>query len=168
MNRLLLGNIVCFAGSIIMVAVGFIKSKNKILLAQNVQYAIMGTGNLILGGVSGAIADYLSIIRNFISIKIEFKWYFKIIFIAAQVILTALFNDAGIFGWLPTIAACIFTWCLDTKNEILLKCLIILAQIMWGIYDFSIKNYSTLAFDIATIISNIVGIFLVRKNNKKI
>jgi len=154
-----------------MVLSGVLKEKNKILWAQNVQFAIMGTGNFVLGGISGGIADYISIVRNLISLKWEFKWYFKIFFIVIQVILTAIFNDMGIIGWLPTAAACIFTWCLDTKNEILLKILIMLAQLMWAIYDLNIKNYSTMAFDIATMISNTIGIIriiITKKTGTKI
>lgn len=166
MNRIIIGNIVCFAGAAIMVAVGFIKEKKKILLGQCVQFLIMGAGNFVLGGISGGIADIVSVFRNIISLKFDYKWYFKVIFIAFQVIMTAIFNNAGFIGWLPTAAACIFTWCLDTKNEILLKLLIILAQIMWAIYDCYFKNFATMAFDIATIVSNLIGIFLILKNRK--
>ncbi len=150
-----------------MVAVGFFKEKKRILTSQCLQFLIMGAGNLVLGGISGAISDFIGIVRNIISLKINFNWIFKIIFIGLQIALTVIFNDSGLIGWLPVFATCIFTWCLDTKNEILLKLLIILAQIMWGIYDLSFKNYSTMGFDIATILSNTVGIFMICKNKKK-
>ncbi len=149
-----------------MVAVGFLKGRKKILAGQCVQYLILGTGNLVLGGISGAIADFVSIVRNLLSLKFDLKWYLKVIFIAIQIAFTAIFNNAGFIGWLPTFAACIFTWCVDSKNEFLLKLLIILAQAMWAIYDFYFKNFTTMAFDIATIISNLVGIFLIRKAYK--
>lgn len=149
-----------------MVLTGFIKTKKKILIAQCVQYAVMGSGNFVLGGISGGIADYICIVRNLISLKWEFNLPLKIIFIAVQIGLTAFFNEAGFIGWLPVFASCIFTWCLDTKNEILLKILIIFAQAMWAIYDISIHNYSTLIFDIATAITNIVGIIMICKGKK--
>ena len=53
MNIIVIGNIVAFIGAILMVLVGFIKTKRNILIAQNIQFLIMGLGNLILGGVSG-------------------------------------------------------------------------------------------------------------------
>lgn len=152
-----------------MVLIGLIKQKNKILWTQTIQFAVLGAGNLILGGISGAIADFISVIRNLISLKREFTLPFKIIFIGLQIVLTAIFNNAGFIGWLPTLAACIFTWCLDTKNEILLKVLIIFAQLMWAIYDLQIKNYTTLIFDIMTCVSNTIGIFIIlTKRNKRI
>ena len=166
-NTIIIGNIICLAGSAVMVAVGFLKGRKKILAGQCLQYLILGGGNLVLGGISGAIADGVSIVRNLLSLKIQFNWILKVIFIGIQVALTAIFNNAGFVGWLPTLAACIFTWCVDTKNEILLKLLIILAQVMWAVYDLYFKNFSTMAFDIATVISNLAGIFMILKAKKQ-
>ncbi|MCQ2575728.1 MAG: YgjV family protein [Treponema sp.] len=159
---LLLGNIISFAGAIVMVCTGLLKSKKNILIAQCFQYGIMGAGNIILGGITGGIANFISILRNLITIKFNFTTPLKIIFIVLQVIFTAFMNTQGIIGWLPTVAACIFTWCLDTKSEILIKLLIIIAQLMWSIYDISIKNFASLTFDILTIITNIIGIVMIK------
>ena len=42
------------------------------------------------------------------------------------------------------------------------------AQVLWAIYDISIKNYAFFVFDILTIVSNLVAIFLmVRKGGKR-
>ena len=60
MNILLIGNAVSMVGCFIMVAIGFLKKKSHILIAQSVQCAFMGAGNLILGGVSGFIANVVS------------------------------------------------------------------------------------------------------------
>ena len=62
---ILLGNIVAFSGCIIMVLIGFVKEKKKILLLQCVQSAFMGTGNLLLGGIvpqlDGLLGDALRV-----------------------------------------------------------------------------------------------------------
>lgn len=163
MTRLLIGNIVCIIGSIIMILIGLIKSNRKIILAQCAQFGFLAAGNLILGGISGFISDVIGIIRNLVSLKFTLKWYVKVFFIILQIILTAIFNQAGFIGWLPTFAACIFTWCIDTKSQILLKVLIMLAQTMWAIYDISIKNYGTLLFDLMTIITNTYSIYKIKK-----
>ncbi|MCQ2591741.1 MAG: YgjV family protein [Treponema sp.] len=162
MNAILLGNIISFIGATIMVAIGLIKTKKKILIAQCFQFAIMGIGNLILGGVTGFVANAVSIARNLLSCKFDLNLPLRLFFIALQIGITAFVNDAGIIGWLPVIAACIFTWCLNTKNEVILKLLIILAQAMWCVYDFSIKNYASLTFDVLTIVTNLVGIVLIK------
>ena len=61
---------------------------------------------------------------------------------------------------LPLTAACLFTVFLDTKNDVLLKAVLTVAQVMWAVYDFSIRNYAFFVFDILTILSNLIGIFL--------
>lgn len=164
MSVLLIGNIISFIGALVMVATGLIKTKKKILITQCFQYGIMGIGNLILGGITGCIANVVSILRNIVGCKIDLTLPLKIFFIIIQIIPTYFLNNMGIVGWLPTFAACIFTFFLDTKNEIVIKLLIILSQIMWGIFDFTISNFAGLTFDILTIITNFIGIFMVKKN----
>ena len=44
-----------------------------------------------------------------------------------------------------------------------IKVLIFITTCGWGVYDFSIKNYVGLIFDILTIISCIIGIFRLKK-----
>ena len=88
-------------------------------------------------------------------------------FIAVQAGLTIWVNGIAVIGLLPLAAACIFTIFIDTKNDVLLKSVLTAAQVLWAIYDISIKNYAFFVFDILTIVSNLVAIFLmVRKGGK--
>ena len=160
MNLLLAGNLVCLAGSVLMVAIGLIKEKKKILEAQCLQFGIFTVGNLMLGGVSGAISDGISIFRNLVCLRREYTPALKLLFIALQLGLTAVFNNLGLIGWLPVIAACIYTWCMDRVSEVPLKALIIATQLMWATYDLNIQNYTTLAFDLMTVLSNLIGILV--------
>ena len=82
MNIIVIGNIVAFIGAILMVLVGFIKTKRNILIAQNIQFLIMGLGNLILGGVSGFIVNIVGILRNIICLRWNLNVPLKIFFIA--------------------------------------------------------------------------------------
>lgn len=168
MNLILIGNIVCLVGAAVMVAIGFIKNKKNILLAQCAQFAIMGAGNLILGGVTGFVSNMVSILRNLICLKKEFTVPLKIFFIVIQILLSFKVNTMGLIGWFPIIAACIFTWCLDTKSEVVLKAVIIGTELLWCIYDFVLYNFTSLAFDAFTIISTTIGIIMLLrgKSNK--
>lgn len=47
-----------------------------------------------------------------------------------------------------------------------LKAAIIFGQLMWCIYDFTIRNYTALTFDIMTVISNAIGIMMLRRGRK--
>jgi len=159
MNTVLIANIISFAGAILMVLIGFIKDKNKVLEAQNAQFGLLAVSNLMLGGVSGGISNVLSIIRNLICLKTGvLSRPVKALFIVVQAALTLAVNHSGLIGWLPVIAATALTMALDTKNPVTLKAVIILGQICWIFYDFAFLNYVAFAFDVMTVISNIAGI----------
>ena len=64
MNLVIIGNIIAFLGCGLMVLVGFIKEKRRILSVQCIQFTLQGASNLILGGYSGFIANVVSILRN--------------------------------------------------------------------------------------------------------
>ncbi len=163
MNPVLLGNIISLIGSFIMIAIGLLKKKKQILLTQCAMFGVMGIGQAILGGFSGVVSNIVSILRNLICVKWAFTLPFKVVFIVIQILLTAAIRPVGIIGWLPAIAACLYTWFLDLKNEQLLKIVIIITQLFWILYDFSIQNYTALAFDVFTVISNCIGIIMLKK-----
>ena len=163
MNTFILGNAVSMVGCLIMVAIGLLKKKSHILIAQSVQCGFMGFGNLILGGVSGFICNIVTILRNLVFVKYPVTTRLKIIFIVLQLALSAGSLSANLVTWLPLIAASLFTWFLDTTSAAKLKVVILCTQVMWLIYDLYYRNYVAAAFDVMTMISNIIGFFMVRK-----
>ena len=165
MNLLLIGNAVSMVGCLIMVGIGFLKKKSHILLAQSVQCAFMGFGNLILGGVSGFIANMVSILRNLVFAKAAVTTKLKVFFIALQVLLSINSLGGGLVCWLPLMAAAVFTWFLDTKSEVTLKVVILSTQVMWLVYDISYQNYIATTFDVLTLGSNLIGFFMVKKEH---
>jgi len=166
MNALLLGNIICFIGALFMVAIGFIKQREKILIAQSLQFAIMGAGNLILGGVSGFISNMIGLVRNLFCLKHELPLWLGCAFVALQAVLTFSTNSIGLMGWMPVVAALLFTLSINSKNEVVLKGAIILGEMCWLLYDITMHNYSSVMFDIFTIASNAYGIFLLKRGKK--
>ena len=87
---IVLGNLISFAGCMLMVIIGFIKDKDKILLAQCGQFSIMSVGNLILGSVSGSISGVIAVIRIVVFKHSKVTVWLKIGFIALQFVLTAI------------------------------------------------------------------------------
>lgn len=163
---IILGNIVSFAGALVMVSIGFIKGKKRMLVAQCIQFLVMGMGNLILGGFTGFLSNIVSMLRNLWSFKFKYTWPVKVIVIAIQLILSVKINTLGIIGWLPVIAACAFTWFLDVKSDFGLKLLIVTTQIPWLIYDIYILNISGSVFDILTMITTTTGLIMIYRDNK--
>ena len=122
----------------------------------------MGFGNLILGGVNGFIANVVSIVRNLVFVKCKSTVTLKLIFIAVQLLLSLGSMGDGWVAWLPILATALFTWFLDTKHTSTLKIVIITTQVMWLIYDIYYRNFVAVTFDVMTMISNLIGFFLVR------
>ena len=166
MNLVLIGNAISFAGAMLMVAVGCLKTRKSILLTQCSMFTLMGIANLILGGMTGAISSLVSILRNLLCLKGPLTVPMKLFVIAIQVVLSARLNTLGWIGWLPIISAGFYTWMIDVQDETRLKVVLIVAQSMWFVYDLTIQNYVGFTFDILTILSNMYGIFSLRAGQK--
>lgn len=164
MNPILIGNAVSMIGCLVMVGIGFLKKKSHILAAQSVQCAFMGGGNLILGAWGGFTANVVSIIRNLVFAKYSITLWLKLLFIGLQLVLSVSTLDGSLIAWFPILAAAIFTWYLDTKSEVTLKLVIIGTLVMWLVYDLYHYNYVSAAFDTATILSNSIGLWMLKKH----
>ncbi|MBR2879546.1 MAG: YgjV family protein [Oscillospiraceae bacterium] len=161
MPIVLFGNILSFAGCTLMVLVGLIKDKRRILYTQCVQFTLQGAANLILGGTSGFIANIVSIVRNLVFSKWKSSLWLKIGFIILQLLLALSTLAEGAIALLPIASTVLFTWFIDTKSEVKLKIVIISTQILWVVYDFIHLNYVAVCFDCFTMISNFIGILMI-------
>jgi hypothetical protein len=164
---LLLGNAISLVGCVLMVAIGFLKKKEHILGAQCVQFALMGAGNLVLGALAGVISNGVSIVRNLVLTRMENKVWLKVAFIFVQTGLTVMFSRWTLIEWLPVIAVVVYTWFLDIKNPVAFKLMIIGLQVLWTVYDFYYRNYVAFTFDLFTILSTTIGIFMIRRDTKQ-
>ncbi len=166
MNLVIIGNLISLVGCLLMVAIGFIRKKEHILAVQCLQFGIMGVGNLVLGAVSGTISNAVSIVRNLVFARRSSSLPLKVIFIILQVLLSLSALQSSPLEWLPLLAAAIFTWFLDTKSEVILKSVIIGTLLLWLVYDFCHLNYVAMTFDALSIVSNFIGILILRKKTK--
>lgn len=162
----ILGNALSLVGCAIMVAIGLVKKKEKILLYQCVQYGFMGLGNLALGAVSGTISNLLGIARNLVFAKTKGSWWLKLLFILIQVAMTAASWNGRAIEVLPILATVVFVLFLDTKSDVLFKAINIVAMVMWVIYDFCYGNYVAFTFDILTIVSSFMAMFSLLKGRR--
>lgn len=160
---ILFGNLVSLVGCILMVAIGFVRKKERILTLQCFQFGLLGLSNLILGATSGFISGLVSIARNLICPRVKGGLWLKLLFINLQVLLTILVGVDGPVSLLPLVAGVLFTWFMDTGSDVQLKAVIIGAQLLWAVYDFAYRNYVAFFFDILTILSNAAGILLLAR-----
>lgn len=161
-NITIIANAIALAASCIMVGIGLIRDKRRLLLTQCAQFGLMGLSNLLLGGMSGCISNFISIARNLCCVKREMSLVLKLGFSAVQVALTLLVSDGGALEVLPVLAAVVYTFCLDTKSPVFLKCVMAGTQSMWVVYDFAMRNYVAFTFDVFTICSVLISIAMLR------
>lgn len=166
MNIILIANAISLIGAGLMILAGLIKSKRNILLTQCIQFTLMGVSNFLLGGISGTISNVLSILRNLFTFRWTLTPLWKFIFIAVQAGLTIVGNTLGWLGWIPVVSVASLTLILDTKNEILLKAVIIFGLVLWVIFDLALLNYVSAAFDVFAIVTNLIGIRLILRQRK--
>ena len=166
---------------IIMVAIGFLKKKEQIVIGQCFQLGFLGAGNFMFGAVSGGIGNTLGVIRNLILPKSNKPMMWKIIFIAVQILLSLFFYKSTVTGyngpnsveflkliyWIPVLYTIILTAVLDTKNVNVFRVAIIIAQSMFCFFDGFYGNWFAFLANILTVLSNGYSIFADAKAAKK-
>lgn len=154
MLPILIANIIDFIASMVQIYSGTIKDKGKILLFQILQLGIQTISMLLLGAIPGAISNVLSCIRNYLCYKNIFTWPIKIILIVLSFILTILFNNQGLLGYLPFVVCTVYVLFMDIKDPVKFKLLVTLTFVPWVFYFFIIKSYTGAFFAAATVITN--------------
>ena len=157
-NTILLANAIALASSVLNVGIGLICDRRRILLVQCVQKLLGGTSNLLLGGMSGCISNFMGIARNLCGLKRDMSATLKFAFCAAHISLTALVSRVGPLESLPIAATCIYTFAVDTKSPLFLKEIMLLTQLMWLVYDIAIGSYVAFAFDVFAVCSILTSI----------
>lgn len=162
MVNIIIGNIIALIASILMVYSGMLKQKKKILHFQTVQIGLSVISNIVLGGITGAIINVLSLIRNILCYKDKLGLKEKIVITILATILTLKFNNLGYIGLLPLISTVSYVWLMNIKDVKKFKWLIVFTMLMWFIYDVVIKSYTSAIFDFMNIVANIVTLFQIK------
>lgn len=166
MQNIVIGNIIALAGSLLMVYTGLIKKKDKIIFWQTIQIGLMIISNLVLGGITGAITNAISCVRNILCYKNKLTKIAKTVLIIISVIFGILFSNFGLIGLIPIICTIVYILFMDVQDVVKFKVLIIFTMAMWFIYDLYIKSYSSAIFDFMSIITNAFSIYKINKKDK--
>ena len=163
-TKWLIAQVLSLIGYTLMVITGYIKKEKKMLRTQDVQLLFIIAMGVLLNAFSGIIINTIQIIKNEVYLRGKLNKYTKAAIVGAGIVMTLIFNNGGIAGWLPAVNLFIFTYFLGMGGAIGIKILIFITTCGWGVYDFSIKNYVGFIFDILTIISCIIGIIRLKKD----
>lgn len=156
MNTLIIANVIALASSIIMVLIGLIKDNKKVLAAQCGQFVLGGIANFMLGGITGAISNLLSIVRNVYSIRKPMTLTIKILLTIAQVALSLYAGLGGMIGWLPILSNSIFTFTCDTEDKTFFRLSVMFTGSLWLFYDLHYLNFASATFDVLALITNAI------------
>ena len=149
-----LANIIDFIAAVIQVCSGPIKQKSKILAVQILQLLLQAVSMLLLGGITGAISNVLSCLRNYLCYKEKLTAFWKVFLIAASIAMTVLLNTQGLLGMLPAAVCTVFILLMDVKDPVKFKLLVTLSFIPWVFYHFLLGSYVGAVFDVATILTS--------------
>lgn len=163
---IIVANIISIVSCTMMVLIGLIKNKNKILAAQCVQFTLMGVSHYLLGGMGGVIATVVSILRNLVFFKCKPSVPLKIVFVVLSVVLSLGTVTLNPITWLPILATSLFTWVIDSEDIIKFKNVMILTVCMWFVYDAYHLNFISAAFDAFTVVSTAYSIWQIKKEKK--
>lgn len=163
-TKWLIAQVLSLIGYTLMVITGYIKKEKKMLRTQDVQLLFIIAMGVLLNAFSGIIINTVQIIKNEIYLRGKLNKYTKAGIVGLGIVMTLIFNNGGIAGWLPAVNLFIFTYFLGMGGAIGIKILIFITTCGWGVYDFSIKNYVGFIFDILTIISCIIGIIRLKRD----
>lgn len=163
---LIIANAIDLLAAIVQVSSGAIKEKTKILIVQTVQLLMQGISMLLLGGVTGAINNVLSCLRNYLCYKDKLNLIWKIIIVVISAALTLIFNEQGLLGVLPAVVCTVYIFLMDIKDPIGFKWLTTLSFLPWMFYHFMLGSYVGAAFDAATIITNAITLFTMIRKQK--
>lgn len=161
--KLIIANLFGLISALILIYMGSIKEKNKVLKFQIVQSTFGASCDLILGGYSSVIIGILNIIRNILVTKKLFNKIYMFILLVLATISITYFNKLGLIGLIPLANFIFYTIFIDTKDNIIFKYVFIISMITWVIYDFIIKAYSSSIFDLFTVITAIYTLIKMKK-----
>ena len=145
---------------------GVLKKKDRILITQSIQKAFSSVSNIVLKGYSGAIIHAVSIISYLLCYFGKLTVLARILITIVIVTLSVTFNNRGIIGFLPVISSCAYLWLLNIKDIVKFKYLLLFTIVLWCIYDFTIRSYTSFAFGIFSIITTSISVMQIKHANK--
>lgn len=165
--NIIIANIIDFGGALIQLGSGSIRKKSQFLVIQTIQLLLQAVSMFLLGGITGAISNIISCLRNFVCYKGRLNAVWKAVFIAVYVVITVFFNNQGIVGLIPVFACTTFILFMGIKDPIGFKVFITVSFIPWLIYHFILMSYVGAIFDVLTIAINVATLVIMIRDKKK-
>ena len=138
------------------------KEKKKYLIFYAISYGFFVINMILLKAYSGAINCVI------ISTKYEKKKFpiWLAILFGIIILIGNIITYNNIFSLLPAVASYIYLFILLSKNMKMVRKSTVVLRLLWAIYDFIVKAYTTFALDIFSFISSLIAIYRLDIKNK--
>lgn len=158
----LIAQIVGFLGlGLSIVAFQFKKHQNIVLLKLTSEL-VFSIQYILLGAWTGAVLDFISVIRNFLFYKFVKKNISTapvIIIFGLFVVITGFVTFDGVMSLLPIGSKLLTTVSYGMKNERWLRIITLPSCILWIIYNLFVGSYAGALTDTMTLVSLLIAMY---------
>ncbi len=137
------------------------KEKKKYLIFYAMSYVFFVINMILLKAYAGALNCAILAILTLISTKFENKKFpiLLAVFFGIIILVGNIITYNNIFSFLPAIASYIYLFILLSKNMKIIRKSTVGLRLLWVIYDFVVKAYTTFVLDIISLISSLIAIY---------
>ena len=167
MEYIIFGNIMSLISNILALMSTRVKSYKKMMVLQTTDTVFSTLTNLILGGYSGAMISFCSLVRNIYCIfskKINRTVSYSIIIVSFLVSLFFTFHVW--YDLLPILASTIYGFIIiNTKDIVKSKIALLINCALWLIYGCIIFNFVGVVFKSIMVVSCINSLYQLKKSS---
>ena len=159
MTRILLGNLLSLASSVMLWFSSSTQNKRRCYLYQAAECMILLMSQAAFGKPSAVIVMFIALLRNlFIYFGVYNPSLLAIVFVFTGILGTA-FNSDGLVGLIPTITAMIYSISsYVAKSFVSVKGAMSVNLITWVIYSFLIYDFAAVVINFTALVLNLYSV----------
>lgn len=162
-NNIIIGNIISFVAAVLLGLSCWCKNPKRVFIYQFIENLFLSLSSIVFGSYSAAVSTLLSTVKSFIIVKGRYTKKTMIFFVISIAVLGFLTNTKGLIGLLPVIATVQFTYCNYKLTDIKgIKWTFIINLLIWDVYAFWIKDFSSGIAWAITLILTIVSLMTIK------
>ena len=126
-----------------------------------ISYSFFVINLILLGAYSGAINTFIALILTIISSRLndkKFPMWLLLLFILL-ILIGNIITYSNVFSLLPAVASYIYLIILLLSNMKIIRRWTVLLRVLWIIYDYIVRAYTTFVIDIVSFISSLIAIY---------
>ena len=156
------GNIISFVAAVLLGLSCWCKNPKRVFVYQFVENLFLSLSSVVFGSYSAAVSTLLSTAKSLVIVKGRYTKKTMIFFAVTIAVLGVLTNTKGLIGLLPVIATVQFTYCNYKLTDIKgIKWTFIINLLIWDVYAFWIKDFSSGIAWAITLIVTVVSLLTI-------